>query len=174
MDVGPLVIPHAQTAKANVRSTTHRRQSTPVRGATHGEPRHDSPRPQSAPRCRRENPAYRQYSLTANQADLGVVTFQRITRKYPEVDRRGVLADLADWSGEPGKWFAAARNDGHLDLALKFAEMGRTEPRTLSRASRDFFNSEPLFAFRVGRLAVERILAGDGYEITALDLLRRV
>ena len=119
----------------------------------------------------RREEAYRQYSLTANQADLGVVTFQRITRKYPEVDRRGVLADLADWSGEPGKWFAAAKNDGYLDMALEFAEIGRTEPRTLSRASRDFFNSEPLFAFRVGRLAVERILAGDGYEITALDLL---
>jgi len=100
-----------------------------------------------------------------------VVTFQRITRKYPEVDRRGVLADLADWSGEPGKWFAAAKNDGYLDMALEFAEIGRTEPRTLSRASRDFLKSQPLFAFRVGRLAVERILAGDGYEITALDLL---
>jgi hypothetical protein len=31
-----------------------------------------------------------------------VVTFQSIATKYPEVDRRGVLADLADWSGEPG------------------------------------------------------------------------
>src|SRR5258708_26011464 len=28
-------------------------QSTPVRGATHGEPRHDMPRPQSAPNRRR-------------------------------------------------------------------------------------------------------------------------
>jgi len=119
----------------------------------------------------RREEAYRRYSLTANEVDVGVVTFQRITRKYPEVDRRSVLADLADWSGEPGKWFAAAKSGGYLDLALTFAEVGRTEPRTLSRASRDFLNSEPLFAFRVGRLAVERILASDGYEITALDLL---
>jgi len=120
----------------------------------------------------RREEAYRQFSVTANQANVGLATFQRITRKYPEIDRRGVLADLAERSGDPGRWFAAAKSDGHLDLALKFAEMGCTEPRTLSRASRDFLNSEPLFAFRVGRLAIERILAGDGYEITALDLLR--
>ena len=56
-------------------------------------------------------------------------------------------------------------------MALGFAQTGRTEPRTLSRAARDFLVSEPLFALRVGRLAVERILAGHGYEITALDLL---
>jgi hypothetical protein len=119
----------------------------------------------------RREEAYRQFSLTANQANVGLTTFQRITRKYPEIDPRSVLADLADRSGDPGRWFAAAKTDGYLDLALKFAEIGRTEPRTLSRASRDFLNSEPLFAFRVGRLAVERILASDGYEITALDLL---
>jgi hypothetical protein len=119
----------------------------------------------------RREEAYRRFSLTANQANVGLATFQRITRKYPEFDRRRVLADLAARSGDPGRWFAAAKSDGHLDLALEFAETGRTEPRTLSRASRDFLKPQPLFAFRVGRLAVERILAGDGYEITALDLL---
>jgi len=119
----------------------------------------------------RRNEAYRQYALTANQADVGLVTFQRITGKYPELDRKRVLADLARWSGDPGRWFAAAKNEGSLDMALDFAQNGRTEPRTLSRASRDFLGSEPLFALRIGRLAVERILAGHGYEITALDLL---
>lgn len=73
--------------------------------------------------------------------------------------------------GDPGRWFAAAKNDNYLDMALDFAQAGSTEPRTLSRASRDFLGSNPLFALRVGRLAVERILAGHGYEITALDLL---
>lgn len=119
----------------------------------------------------RREEAYRRYALAANQADVGVTMFQRITAKYPEIDPRRILADLADWSSEPGRWFAAARNEGYLDVALGFAQSGRTEPRTLSRVARDFMGSEPLFAFQVGRLAVERILAGDGNEITALELL---
>lgn len=119
----------------------------------------------------RRQEAYRRYALTANQTDVGLLTFQRITRKYPEIDRKQVLTDLAGSNGDPGKWFAAAKSEGELAMALEFARKGRTEPRTLSRAARDFLNSEPLFAFQVGRLAVERILAGYGYEITALDLL---
>jgi hypothetical protein len=119
----------------------------------------------------RRKEAYRQYALTANQADVGLATFERITSKYPELDRKKVLSDLADWSGDPGRWFAAAKSEGHFDMALDFAQNGRTEPRTLSRAARDLLKSEPLFAYRVARLAVERILAGQGYEITALDLL---
>ena len=55
VDVGPLVIPHAQTAKLiesgkrPLHDPPPPAQSTPVRGAKHGEPRHDMPRPQSAP-----------------------------------------------------------------------------------------------------------------------------
>jgi len=59
VDVGPLVIPHAQTAKLiepgkrPLHDPPPRAQSTPVRGATHGEPRHDMPGAQSAPNRRR-------------------------------------------------------------------------------------------------------------------------
>ena len=59
VDVGPLVIPHAQTAKLiepgkrPLHDPPPPAQSTPVRGATHGEPRHDMPRAQSAPNRRR-------------------------------------------------------------------------------------------------------------------------
>jgi NADPH:quinone reductase-like Zn-dependent oxidoreductase len=47
VDVGPLVIPHAQTAKLiepgkrPLHDPPPPAQSTPVRGATHCEPRHD-------------------------------------------------------------------------------------------------------------------------------------
>jgi tetratricopeptide (TPR) repeat protein len=119
----------------------------------------------------RRKEAYASYALTANQTDIGLVTFQRISRKYPEIDRKQVLADLAGSNGDPGKWFAAAKSEGELAMALEFARKGRTEPRTLSRAARDFLISEPVFAFQVGRLAIEGVLAGNGYEITALDLL---
>lgn len=118
----------------------------------------------------RREEAYERYALTANQANTGLATFRQIARKYPEIDPQRILTDLADASGDPGRWFAAAKDAGRLDLALRFATTGRTDPNTLSRASRDFLESDPTFALRVGRLAVERILAGYGYEITALDL----
>ena len=59
MDVGPLVIPHAQAAKLTeprkcaLHNPTPPAQATPMRGATHREPRHDMPRPQPAPNRRR-------------------------------------------------------------------------------------------------------------------------
>jgi hypothetical protein len=118
----------------------------------------------------RRTEAYERYALTANQANTGLATFRQIAKKYPEVDPQRILTDLAEASGDPGRWFAAAKDAGHLDLALRFATTGRTDPKTLSRASRDFLESDPIFALRIGRLAVDRILAGYGYEITAVDL----
>lgn len=119
----------------------------------------------------RRDEAYRRYALSANQEGGGLTTFQRVAAKYPEVARRRILADLVEWSGDPGKWFAAAWNDGSLDMALDFAQNGRSESRMLILAARDLLHSKPLFAYQIGRLAVERILTDEGYEITALDLL---
>ncbi len=79
--------------------------------------------------------------------------------------------DLAESSGDKGRYFAAAKDAGFYDLALKFAGEGRTDPRTLSRASRDFAGKQPSFAMTVGRLALERLFQGHGYEITSLDVL---
>lgn len=118
----------------------------------------------------RRGEAYARYALTANQANTGLSAFRQIKRKYPEVEPQRILRDLAEASGDPGRWFAAAKDAGHRDLALRFATTGRTDPKTLSRASRDFLECDPVFALRIGRLAVARILAGDGYEITELDL----
>lgn len=118
----------------------------------------------------RRGEAYERYALTANQANTGLSAFRQIAGKYPEVDPQRILRDLAEATGDPGRWFAAAKDAGHLDLALQFATTGRTDPKTLSRASRDFLESDPGFALHIGRLAVDRILAGHGYEITALDL----
>jgi len=59
MDVGSLVIAHAQAAKLTepgkrpLHDPPPPAQSTPVRGATHREPRHDMPRPQPTPNRRR-------------------------------------------------------------------------------------------------------------------------
>jgi hypothetical protein len=119
----------------------------------------------------RVDEAYDRYALTANQANTGVATFRLIVKKYPQRDRKRILLDLAEASGDKGKWFAAAKSVGYLDLALEFAKSGNTDPRTLSRAARDLLDKDAVFSLRVGRLAVERILGGFGYEITYGDVI---
>ena len=66
---------------------------------------------------------------------------------------------------------AAAKDAGFLDLALEFANTGRTDPRTLSRASRDLLKKDARFSLEVGRLAIQRILEGYGYELTGMDVI---
>jgi hypothetical protein len=119
----------------------------------------------------RVDEAYDKYALTANSSSTGLATFRTIVRKYPGRDPKNNLLDLATSSGEPGRWFAAAKDAGFLDLALEFANKGRTDPRTLSRASRDFLLKDPQFSLQVGRLAIQRILEGYGYELTGIDVM---
>ena len=101
----------------------------------------------------------------------GLVTFRAIQKKYPERAPEKVLADLAAFSGDPGRWFAAAKDAGLLDLALTFARSGRTDPLTLSRASRDLLGKDARFSLEAGRLAIRLIVAGYGYEMTGLDAM---
>jgi hypothetical protein len=119
----------------------------------------------------RVDEAYERYALTANGSSTGLATFRAIARKYPGRDRKRILLDLATMSGEPGRWFAAAKDAGFLDLALEFARTGRTDPRTLSRASRDLLKNDNRFSLEVGRLALQRILEGYGYELTGMDVI---
>ena len=119
----------------------------------------------------RMDEAYERYALTASEAATGLATFRTIAKKYPHREPSTILLDLAESSGDTGRYFAAAKDAGFYDLALKFAREGRTDPRTLSRASRDLAGKQPSFAMTVGRLALERLLQGHGYEITSLDVL---
>jgi hypothetical protein len=118
----------------------------------------------------RREEAYARYAIGANELNTGMNWFRRIAAKYPEIPPRRIIGDLAARSPDPGLWFAAAKTAGFLDLALDFAKRGTTDPRTLSRASRDFLKSDPEFAAETGRLAVERMFAGDAYKITAEEL----
>jgi hypothetical protein len=119
----------------------------------------------------RVDEAYERYALTANQANTGLATFRLIAKKYPQRDPRQILLDLAELSGDAGRWFAAAKDAGFLDLALQFAKSGQTEPRTLSRAARDRLPTDAVFCLRVGRLAIERVLDGFGYDLTGADVI---
>lgn len=119
----------------------------------------------------RVDEAYEKYALTASRASTGLATFRMIAKKYPRRDPRQILLDLAASGGDPGLWFAAAKNAGFLDLALEFAGAGRTDPRTLSRASRDLLGRDAKFSLQAGRLAIRRIVDGYGYELTGLDVI---
>jgi hypothetical protein len=48
---------------------------------------------------------------------------------------------------------------------------GMRNPRTLTRAARDFAAKEPRFAVEAGLAALRWIAAGFGYEITGMDVL---
>lgn len=100
-----------------------------------------------------------------------MATFRSIAWEYPSHDPKKFLLDLSASSGDPGRWFAAAKDAGSIDLALEFAATGRTDPRTLSRASRDLLKKHPEFCFRVSRLGIQRILESHGYELTGRDVI---
>jgi hypothetical protein len=119
----------------------------------------------------RTDEAYDRYALTANASSTGLATFRVIARKYPNRDPKKILLDLAASGGDSGHWFAAAKAAGFLDLAREFARTGRTDPRTLSRASRDLLDRDASFCMQVGRLAIERILEGYGYELSPTDAI---
>lgn len=119
----------------------------------------------------RDDEAYEKYAMTASGSSTGLATFRAIARKYSSRDPKKILLDLAASSGDAGRWFAAAKDAGFLDLALEFANTGRTDPRTLSRASRDLLKKDARFCLQVGRLAIRRFLDGHGYEPTALDVI---
>jgi len=120
--------------------------------------------------CGRETEAYERYALTANVSSTGLATHRSIVRKYPDHDPKKILLDLAESSGESGRWFAAAKDAGFLDLALQFAQTGSTDPCTLSRASRDLLDKNAKFSLQIGRIAIQRMLDGYGYDLIGLDV----
>jgi hypothetical protein len=71
-------------------------------------------------------------------------------KRYPNRDRRQVLLDLIETRGDRGKWFAAAKDAGFLDIPLLCARDYAAEPATLVRAARDFAAKEPKSRRRSG------------------------
>jgi type IV secretory pathway TrbD component len=69
------------------------------------------------------------------------------------------------------KQFAAAKDAGLYDEAIALAQRTPCDPRTLTRAARDFAATNPRFAVEAGLAALRWIAAGYGYEITGLDVL---
>jgi hypothetical protein len=112
--------------------------------------------------------AYDRYALEANRQSTYLATFQAMTSKYPQIEPKAILADLVDATpGEEGRWFAAAKSAGLLAEAAELARTSPCDPKTLTRAARDFAASKPEFARSVGLAALQWLLRGYGYELTA-------
>ena len=116
--------------------------------------------------------AYQRYAIVANQGTTYLSTFRAICKKYPHKSPADILNDLvASTPGQEGKWFAAAKDAGLYDLAIKLARQSPVDHRTLNRAALDFIETQPLFAIEAGFLSLSWILAGRGYEVTAGEVM---
>jgi hypothetical protein len=115
--------------------------------------------------------AYARYAIAANQGATYLATFRAIARKYPSLPPARILRDLAaSTPGQEGKWFAAAKDARLYDEAIALALQSPCDPRTLTRAARDFATTNPRFAVEAGLAALHWIVAGQGYEMTHLDV----
>lgn len=117
----------------------------------------------------RAQDAYHRYAPPMATGSTYLATWRALTRRYPDRAQHEVLADLIAAHGEKGKWFAAAKTAGRLDIALDCAGAYDADPRTLIRAARDFGEKEPRFAANVALRAIAQLLAGRGYETGPTD-----
>jgi hypothetical protein len=113
----------------------------------------------------RTEEAYTRYGLRIPEQGTYVSIYRRLVSKYPQREARQILLDLMGKSGEKGKWFAAAKEAGFLDIALACARSGGAEPATLLRATRDFAEKDPQFAVEVGIESIKALLSGLSYEL---------
>ena len=115
--------------------------------------------------------AYEKYGLNVPSYGTNLNIYRGICKKYPTIDKRKVLLDLIERGGNKGKWFAAAKTAGQLDIALKCAMASDCDPDTLLRATRDFAEKDPEFALKVGIEAVMIYLTGSFYDpIAPMDI----
>ena len=115
--------------------------------------------------------AYQRYGLIASTAATNAAWFRAVLKKYPERTPAEVLDDLvAQTPGEEGKWFAAAKDAKLFDKAIALANLTPCSPQTLTRAARDFTDTNPRFALEAGVTAIRWLAQGHGYDVTALDV----
>jgi hypothetical protein len=115
--------------------------------------------------------AYARYAISANRAATYLGWYRAVAKKYPDKAACVVLADLVRHTpGDEGKWFAAAKDAKLFDEAVALANAAPCDPKTLTRAARDFAQTHPAFAVEAGLAALRWLVRGFGYEITALDV----
>ena len=118
----------------------------------------------------RADDAYARYGLPMTSGSTWLAMWRDLVKRYPDRDPRRVLEDLMAHHGRKGKWFAAAKTAGYLDIALDCAADHEAAPATLIRAARDFAQKDPAFAAGVALHAIEHLHAGRGYDASPLDI----
>ena len=82
-----------------------------------------------------------------------------------------MLSDLVQLTpGDEGKWFTAAKDAKLFDEAIALATQTPCDPKTLTRAARDFAETHPAFAVAAGLAALQWLVRGYGYETTSADV----
>lgn len=116
--------------------------------------------------------AYRRYGLRAAQGNSYLARFRAVAKRYPMMAPTDILSDLIKTTpGDEGKWFATAKDLKLYELALQLAEQSPCEPKTLTRAARDFLETEPEFALGAAMAALRWLNEGWGYEVTGIDVI---
>ena len=116
--------------------------------------------------------SYRRYGLSAAVGNSYIARFRSVAKRYPIKDKLQILSDLiAATPGQEGKWFATAKELGFYDLALELANRSPCDPKTLTRAARDYLDSEPAFALGSAIAALRWLSEGWGYEVTSVDVV---
>lgn len=116
--------------------------------------------------------AYERYGLSAAAGSSYIARFRAVAKRYPMKSESTILADLiATTPGEEGKWFAAAKQLKRYDLALELANQSHCDPKTLTRAARDFLDMEPAFALGSALAALRWLNEGWGHEVSSADVV---
>jgi hypothetical protein len=116
--------------------------------------------------------AYRRYGLSAAVGNSYIARFRSVAKRYPMKDKLQILSDLiATTPGEEGKWFATAKELELYDLALELANRSPCDPKTLTRAARDYLDLEPAFALGSAIAALRWLSEGWGYEVKSIDVV---
>lgn len=114
--------------------------------------------------------AYRRYGLVANEAQTYLAWFRNVVRKYPHKEPAEILKDLVESTPtERGKWFAAAKDAKLYGEAIELVRYSPCEPKTLTRAARDFAQKHPVFGMEAGLAALNWFASGYGYEVILAD-----
>jgi hypothetical protein len=117
--------------------------------------------------------AYQQYGLKLPDYGTYLNKYRAIYKKYPSIDKKKILQDCIERTHEKGKWFASAKSEGYLDIALECAEHSSSDPNTLLRAVKEYGKKDSEFAVQVGIWAIIRLMTGSFYEeVTATEIAR--
>ena len=108
--------------------------------------------------------AYEKYGLNLPPNGTYLNIYRGICKKYSSLDKRKILLDCIEKSGDQGKWFASAKTAGFLDIALQCAQSRQAQPSTLTRAVDEYADTNPEFSVKVGICAILTLLTESFYD----------